>query len=168
MDYFINRANKFLNSVGGVLAVLLGAYIFLDVLGRNFFNFPMIGAYELAQNGVVLLVFLSLPTAIEDDSILRIGGFYEQTSPFNRRIIYAFGLLIGIVFFVGIAYANFDFTIHAFKMHEVDGQATIRLPMGPVRAVLLVLWFWAAWVLIYQFWKLIFKLNSILDSNEEI
>jgi len=124
----------------------------------------MIGAFELAQNGVVLLVFLSLPTSVQDDSILRIGGFYEQTSPFIRRIIYAFGLLIGIVFFLGIAFANWDLTIHAFKIHEVDGQASIRLPMGPVRAVLLLLWFWAAWVLIYQFCKLIFKLNSIIDN----
>ena len=139
----LRRVNGVLVALGAVTTLFIGAYIFCDVIGRSVFNHPLLGAYEIAQNGVVLAVFFALPRSVLNDDVLRIGGFYDGASFGVRRWVHLLGLALGLIFFVGLVATNWEPTVHAFRIHEVDGQATIRLPMGPVRGTLLFLWTWA-------------------------
>lgn len=145
----LRRVNAVLATLGALTTLVIGGYILVDVIGRGVFNRPLQGAFEVAQNGVVLAVFFALPYSILNDDLLRIGGFLESASSTTQRWVHFVGLALGFVFFVGLVATNWVPTVDAFRKGEVDGFATIKLPMGPVRATLLFLWAWAALNVLY-------------------
>jgi TRAP-type C4-dicarboxylate transport system permease small subunit len=138
-----------------VTTLIIGGYILVDVVGRVGFTRPLQGAFEVAQNGVVLAVFFALPYSVLNDELLRIGGFYDAASFRMQKWIHLIGLTLGFIFFVGLVVTNWEPTVNAFRTNEVDGFATIRLPMGPVRGTLLFLWAWAALNVAYLFVRML-------------
>ncbi len=70
LDKFITSLNNIAHKVSCVIVFLMMVLTTVDVLGRNFFNKPITGAYELTGLSLALMVFFSLGIAqIKKDHI---------------------------------------------------------------------------------------------------
>ena len=63
------------NVAGTFVVILLIAVVNYDIIARGFFNKPFLGAVEVVQFSMVLIVFLQLPDVIRVGRLTRSDGF---------------------------------------------------------------------------------------------
>ena len=63
------------NAAGTLVVVLLVAVVNYDIIARGLFNRPFLGAVEVVQFSMVLIVFLQLPDVIRVGRLTRSDGF---------------------------------------------------------------------------------------------
>lgn len=63
------------NIVGTLVVLALVAVVNFDVVARGVFNAPFLGAVEVVQFSMVLIVFLQLPDVARVDRLTRSDGF---------------------------------------------------------------------------------------------
>ena len=80
------------NAVGTLVVLGLVAIVNYDAAARNFFNAPFLGAVEVVQFSMVLIVFLQLPDVCRVNRLTRSDGFllllgnrYPRASATIRR-----------------------------------------------------------------------------------
>ena len=64
-----------LNAFGTLVVLLLVAIVNFDVVARGVFNAPFLGAVEVVQFSMVLIVFLQLPDVVRVSRLTRSDGF---------------------------------------------------------------------------------------------
>lgn len=84
------------NAVGTLVILLLVLVVNYDVVARGVFNAPFLGAVEVVQFSMVLIVFLQLPDVVRVNRLTRSDGFltvlgmrYPNASVTIRRAINA-------------------------------------------------------------------------------
>ncbi len=82
------------NTLGTLVVLLLVVAVDYDVIARGLFNKPFMGAVEVVQFSMVLIVFLQLPDVIRVNRLIRSEGFLIIMEPrfpvftrFVRRVI---------------------------------------------------------------------------------
>lgn len=63
------------NAAGTFVVIILIAVVNYDIIARGFFNRPFLGAVEVVQFSMVLIVFLQLPDVIRVGRLTRSEGF---------------------------------------------------------------------------------------------
>ena len=63
------------NAVGTLVVLALVAVVNFDVVARGVFNAPFLGAVEVVQFSMVLIVFLQLPDVVRVNRLTRSDGF---------------------------------------------------------------------------------------------
>ncbi|NDR59291.1 TRAP transporter small permease subunit [Aliiruegeria sabulilitoris] len=63
------------NAVGTIVVLLLVLVVNYDVVARGIFNKPFLGAVEVVQFSMVLIVFLQLPDVVRVNRLTRSDGF---------------------------------------------------------------------------------------------
>lgn len=63
------------NAAGTFVVVLLVAVVNYDIIARGVFNKPFLGAVEVVQFSMVLIVFLQLPDVVRVGRLTRSDGF---------------------------------------------------------------------------------------------
>lgn len=67
----IKRIAQIIHAISAFWVLMIAAIIVVDVIGRLFFNSPLLGAIEIIKNSVVSITFLQLPLAIYTGGMLR-------------------------------------------------------------------------------------------------
>ena len=65
------------NAIGTLVVLALVAVVNFDVVARGVFNAPFLGAVEVVQFSMVLIVFLQLPDVIRVGRLTRSDGFLQ-------------------------------------------------------------------------------------------
>jgi TRAP-type C4-dicarboxylate transport system permease small subunit len=123
-----------LAGVAGFIAAFLTfgmmALIFVDVVGRFFFDKPIFGSYELVQMGMGLLVFYALPYAQYRKGLVRVDFIVNKFPVLMRKIIWAAGDVISTVVAYALAYACF---YHGVVILANSGAKTsvLLMPLYP-------------------------------------
>lgn len=63
------------NATGTLVVVMLIAVVNYDIIARGIFNRPFLGAVEVVQFSMVLIVFLQLPDVVRVGRLTRSDGF---------------------------------------------------------------------------------------------
>ena len=63
------------NAIGTLVVLALVAVVNFDVVARGVFNAPFLGAVEVVQFSMVLIVFLQLPDVVRVNRLTRSDGF---------------------------------------------------------------------------------------------
>lgn len=129
--------------------LLLAVLIFIDVVGRSFFNAPLLGTAEIIKNSVVSIALLQLPLAIYRGGMIRTTVIYDLVSPKWRRILRSCGSVLGLLLLAGIAYASWGSAIEAFKIGEYEGEGSLRVATWPVRFVVVAMSAFSAFIYLY-------------------
>jgi TRAP-type C4-dicarboxylate transport system permease small subunit len=130
------------NIVGTLVVLALVAIVNYDVIARGFFNAPFMGAVEVVQFSIVLIVFLQLPDVVRVNRLTASDGFqnvigykYPRFTAFLRAAIN----LLSAIFMGLVAVAIFpEFTEmwHTQDFFGVPGVFTA--PWWPVKLVILL------------------------------
>jgi TRAP-type C4-dicarboxylate transport system permease small subunit len=125
----------------GLAAIMMFIMVFLataDVVGRTLFNHPITGVPEIIKVSLVFICFLLLPEATAKLHHIRSTILADRLNPVWSRRLAIVRFSLGALLLTGIAVATWDKMIEAWKIWEYEGEGTIRIPMFPVRATILI------------------------------
>jgi len=129
---------RVLHVISACWVLLLGVIILVDVLGRVWFDSPLLGATEIIKNSVVSITFLQLPLAIYSGSMLRTTIIVDAVGPTVRKLLRTIAGLLGAIFFAVLVYSAWGHMIEAWEIGEYEGEGALRVPTYPVRTLMVI------------------------------
>jgi len=135
LSEIIRRLAVFMVLLGslGMLASML--ICVADVIGTNFFDWPVPGTLEFTESTMVLIVFGALAFTQEKRSHIRVEILYALFRPAVQSFFDFLTHLIALVFFVLLAWYSFGELSYSWEINE-STMGTIRFPLYPARLLL--------------------------------
>ncbi len=144
---FVDRSTEILSTISAFWALLLAAIFLYDIVGREAFNSPFLGAHEIVGNSIVGILFLELPSSIKRGAMLRTDIVYQGLNDSWRRAIDSITYVLGVALFIAIIGGGWGAMIVSWKTLEIEGAGAFEVPVYPVRTVIIL--FSAICVLVY-------------------
>lgn len=128
------------NALGTFVVVLLVAVVNYDIIARGLFNKPFMGAVEVVQFTMVLIVFLQLPDVIRVGRLTRSDGFLGlicARAPTKGRLLSRVIDLMSAVFMGLVVYAMWPEFIEMWQSQDYFGvPGVFTAPWWPVKLVI--------------------------------
>jgi len=121
-----------LGSLGMMLSMVI---CFADVVGTNFFDWPVPGTLELTESTMVLIVFGALAYTQEKRGHIRVELLHGYMSPRLKSLADLFTHFLALVFFVLLAWYSVGELSYSWEIQEAT-MGTIRFPLYPARTLL--------------------------------
>lgn len=137
VDRLLGPLTRSLHLLAAVWLFLLAFLILADVVGRGLFNAPIQGTPELVANSIVSIAFLQLAHSIRMRGMLRADILEPLLGPGARKWLRATGYVVGMAFFLALAYATWEPMLRAWEIREYQGEGALRVPTYPVRMIIL-------------------------------
>jgi TRAP-type C4-dicarboxylate transport system permease small subunit len=140
LSFLADRIAMSANVAGTLVVLALVAVVNFDVVARGFFNAPFLGAVEVVQFSMVLIVFLQLPDVVRVNRLTRSDGFLVIISERFPRFTAALTHLIetvSAIFMALVAIAiwpEFTEMWHTKDYFGVPGVFTA--PWWPIKLVI--------------------------------
>ena len=128
------------NAAGTFVVIALIAVVNYDIVARGLFNKPFLGAVEVVQFSMVLIVFLQLPDVIRVGRLTRSDGFLGLMRA--RRPVLGSALSRGIdlvsgIFMVLVAVAIWPEFLEMWETQDYFGvPGVFTAPWWPVKLVI--------------------------------
>jgi TRAP-type C4-dicarboxylate transport system permease small subunit len=128
------------NAVGTLVVLGLVLVVNYDVVARGIFNKPFLGAVEVVQFSMVLIVFLQLPDVVRVNRLTRSDGFltvlgtrYPRTAHMIREVINT----VSAVFMALIAIAIWPEFTEMLETRDFFGiPGVFTAPWWPIKLVI--------------------------------
>lgn len=166
VDNIVNTVTRVCSTVAAFWAMALAFLILWDITGRTFFNAPFDGTIEIVANSMVSILFLQLPYTIYRGAHLRTTVVYQNLPDLGRRLIDIFVALLGIWFFWSVAVGGWEDMIIGWEVDEREGEGSIRVPIFPVRSLIIVFAIVSLLVYAVLLWHFVFGTEPITDEEE--
>ena len=166
VDNVVNTVTRVCSTVAAFWAMALAFLILWDITGRTFFNAPFDGTIEIVANSMVSILFLQLPYTIYRGAHLRTTVVYQNLNDMGRRGIDIFVAIIGIWFFWSVAIGGWEDMIIGWEVDEREGEGSIRVPIYPVRSLIIVFAIVSMFVYAVLLWHFVFGTEPITDEEE--
>jgi TRAP-type C4-dicarboxylate transport system permease small subunit len=132
----IQRLSVYTGVAGMFTLLIMMLFTTFDVIGRSFFRTPIIGSYELTRYMLVIVVLLGIPYTQQVEGNVRITLFVSRLSPKVRVILDIVITLLGLAFFLLIAWGGWLETVSSFRGGGVSDM--LRIPEWPFRLLISV------------------------------
>ena len=130
------------NAAGTLVVILLIAVVNYDIIARGVFNKPFLGAVEVVQFSMVLIVFLQLPDVARVGRLTRSDGFLGFLGRRNKSAGRAMSRLIdacSAAFMLIIAIAIWPEFIEMWESKDYFGvPGVFTAPWWPVKLVIFI------------------------------
>ncbi len=125
------------NALGTLCVLTLVAVVNTDVVARGVFNAPFLGAVEVVQFSMVLIVFLQLPDVIRAGRLTRSDGFLflvgDRFPRFSNAIRRVIDLLSASFMFV-VAFAIWPEFLEMWETRDYFGvPGVFTAPWWPLK-----------------------------------
>ncbi|WP_299376405.1 TRAP transporter small permease [uncultured Tateyamaria sp.] len=128
------------NAAGTFVVIALIAVVNYDIVARGLFNKPFLGAVEVVQFSMVLIVFLQLPDVIRVGRLTRSDGFLSlmtQKAPPTGRFMRRTIDLVSAVFMILVAIAIWPEFLEMWETGDFFGvPGVFTAPWWPVKLVI--------------------------------
>lgn len=128
------------NAAGTFVVIALIAVVNYDIFARGLFNKPFLGAVEVVQFSMVLIVFLQLPDVIRVGRLTRSDGFLSlmrRRKPALGSFMSRFIDFISGVFMVLVAVAIWPEFLEMWESNDFFGvPGVFTAPWWPVKLVI--------------------------------
>ncbi len=130
------------NAVGTFVVILLVAVVNYDIIARGLFNKPFLGAVEVVQFSMVLIVFLQLPDVIRVGRLTRsdgVLGMLSRRAPSKARGLSRVIDLISAIFMGLVVYAMWPEFLEMWETKDFFGiPGVFTAPWWPVKLVIVL------------------------------
>ena len=134
---FSDQLSKFLMVLAAIWALGLSMLIVADIFANNVYGHAIPGVREIVITSIVMIVYLQLGYAIRSHSMLRADTVLLALPLMPRRVLLAIGYALGALFFLIIAVGTISPAIYAWTTDEFWGEGALRVPIWPVRFMVL-------------------------------
>ncbi|MFT6694959.1 MAG: TRAP-type C4-dicarboxylate transport system permease small subunit [Paracoccaceae bacterium] len=125
------------NVMGTLVVLALVVVVNFDVVARGVFNAPFLGAVEVVQFSMVLIVFLQLPDVVRVNRLTRSDGFLALIGTKHPKVARVMGIFIDTVaaVFLGIiAFAIWPEFTDMFETRDYFGvPGVFTAPWWPIK-----------------------------------
>ena len=121
-----------LGSVGMMVSMLICV---ADVVGTNFFGWPVPGTLEITESTMVLIVFGALAYTQEKRGHIRVELLHGYMSPRIKSLMDAITHALALVFFALLGWQSIAELAYSWEIRE-STMGTIRFPLYPARFLL--------------------------------
>jgi TRAP-type mannitol/chloroaromatic compound transport system permease small subunit len=121
-----------LGSVGMMVSMFICV---ADVVGTNFFEWPVPGTLEITESTMVLIVFGALAYTQERRGHIRVDLLHGFVSPRVKSFMDAMTHLLALVYFVLLGWHSIGELAYSWEMREAT-MGAIRFPLYPARLLL--------------------------------
>ncbi|MBI2832028.1 MAG: TRAP transporter small permease [Chloroflexi bacterium] len=119
------------NLVGVSFLVAMMVLVTVDVASRYLFNAPILGAMELSQFMMVILVFFGLAYTAAEKGHIMTEMVVSRLSPRMKAIVNSFVALLGAALFGIMTWQGTLDSMEWFKMRGISD--ILRIPIFPFR-----------------------------------
>ena len=169
MRSFLTKAERLTDSVSlfaaniaALILLLLVALTCVDVIGRYFFNSPLVGAVELVETCMGAITFFSFPLMFMRNDHITV----DLIPHFNRGYLGWITSLLFMLITVYVAYKLgdrvFDYALRALEDGDVTEYLTI--PKYPIVGFITAAIFSAAAIAVLHFLSLLSRPGQSLDD----
>lgn len=155
--------------IPGIITLILGVIITVEVLSRQIFNHSFMGIVDIVEQGVMLLVFLSIAGIQTTRSHITIDLLPEKLKHRRSGPILDCALLVGSILAVGFLLA--EMAVYSCDIHKMNLRTLVLfLPILPfaIGAIIGILLLFIS--LILQFKESLFRARSFkhvgIDRSE--
>jgi TRAP-type C4-dicarboxylate transport system permease small subunit len=138
VDRVVYTVTRVCSTIAAFWALALAFLILYDIMGRTFFNHPFDGTIEIVANSMVSILFLQMPYTIYRGAHLRTTVIYQNLGGFGRKMTDVIVGVLGVWFFLSIAYGGYEDMLIGWKVDEREGEGSIRVPIYPVRTMIFI------------------------------
>ena len=131
----VRRLAVFLVLLGSLGMLASMAICVADVIGTNFFDWPVPGTLEITESTMVLIVFGALAFTQEKRGHIRVEILHGYMSARLKSAADLFTHLLALVFFAMLAWYSFGELSYSWEIQEAT-MGTIRFPLYPARTLL--------------------------------
>ncbi len=131
----VRRLAVFMVLLGSLGMLASMAICVADVIGTDFFDWPVPGALEFTESTMVLIVFGALAYTQEKRGHIRVEILYGLFGPRVRSFMDLMTHVIALVFFALVAWYSFGELSYSWEIRE-STMGTIRFPLYPARLLL--------------------------------
>lgn len=128
------------NALGTFVVILLVAVVNYDIIARGVFNRPFMGAVEVVQFTMVLIVFLQLPDVIRVGRLTRSDGalgLLAMRAPAKGRLLSRAIDLMSAIFMGMVVYAMWPEFLEMWHSQDYFGvPGVFTAPWWPVKLVI--------------------------------
>lgn len=128
------------NAAGTFVVIMLIAVVNYDIIARGIFNKPFLGAVEVVQFSMVLIVFLQLPDVVRVGRLTRSDGFLGFLGRHNSAAGRTMSRLIdacSALFMIIIAIAIWPEFVEMWESQDFFGvPGVFTAPWWPVKLVI--------------------------------
>lgn len=137
----IDRFNKLLQLLLGVLIIVMTSVIFWQVFSRFFLSLPLRWSEELARYIMAYIVFLASPIALRRGRLIAVGVITEKLNFKQLRVLTIFIQVLIIGFSVLLATKGFEMIERVYIQVSPAMQIPMSIPYAciPIGAILLIL-----------------------------
>jgi TRAP-type C4-dicarboxylate transport system permease small subunit len=127
------------SNIVGTLWILVIMFVMTgDVFGRLLFNSPIAGTPEIVRVSLVGILFLQLADTFWTGRLVRCDICTERLSSRGRIFIDMVSYFLGAVIFIILFIASVPATIQVWKLLEYEGEGALRVPIYPIRTLILI------------------------------
>ena len=148
--------SKFASYLAAVWIFVLIFTIMADIVGRTFFQFPLVGVPEIVRNSLVSIAFLLLPWATINKTHIRSTIVVDRVSKNGALVINVIAYTIGMALFAAIVYVSWPAFVIAFQHGHFEGEGALRVPVWPARLAVVIGCFLAAWSCLHILLSILF------------
>jgi TRAP-type C4-dicarboxylate transport system permease small subunit len=130
MRRWLDGAERILTLVAAVATFSMMLLTTADAAGRYLFNRPILAAYELTTNYLMIAaVFLALPYAYRQGANIRVTFLVDRLGPQVRLVVDHIVQLVSIAYCALLVFATLQQTRHVFSTRTTF--VTLDLPLWP-------------------------------------
>jgi TRAP-type C4-dicarboxylate transport system permease small subunit len=130
------------NAIGTLVVLGLVVVVSFDIVARGVFNSPFLGAVEVVQFSMVLIVFLQLPDVVLVNRLTRSDGFLALIGNRHPKVGRVMGIIIDAVaaLFLGmIAFAIWPEFTEMLETRDYFGvPGVFTAPWWPIKLTIFI------------------------------
>lgn len=131
---YIDKLTAYLGLLSGFTVALIMVVVCSDVVGRSFFNKPVLGATELSELLLACLVFFGLAAAQQAKHHYIVELVVVRLSPTTQAVLGGVTHLLSAGVVAMLAWYSTGQAFTSYEMEEIS-FGTVAFPIWPARAV---------------------------------
>lgn len=117
----------------GIMFLMAG-----DVLGRVLLNHPITGTPELVKISIVGIVFMQMPHTLLKGRHIRSEIIVQRLNVSKSIWLELIASLAGALVFIALFVASWSATVTSWELLEYEGEGALRVPVYPIRSIILL------------------------------
>jgi TRAP-type C4-dicarboxylate transport system permease small subunit len=150
-DAFFELLGKLCGYISSVCLLGMIALISVDIVRRTAFQSPLMGAYEVCQLIMAVVVLFGLPYTQSKKGMVHVSFILVKLSKRSAIILWTIGQILAVLIFFGFAYATFAHAMFLKAGHATTG--TILIPYWPFYIIAAIGLFFYTLIQFYDFIK---------------
>lgn len=123
----VSTLNKSVHFVSQIVLFFVMCLTFLDIVGRNLFNNPIKGTFELTGLSLVIIVFLSLGITQWKKEHIEIDFFFDKFPEKVQQVLATITYFILLIFLIVVTWKMVGYVGTVFLSNEESND--LRIPI---------------------------------------